>query len=84
MHRDREHLWHPPASKDPNAWVLENYIKVARHFALIEDETVKQADLAREFRNLIHSGRSAWLAKVCDGTALSALAAVKLVVRDLS
>ena len=75
----------PLAAKDPNSWGLDGYIKVARHLALIEDETVKQADLAREFRNLIHPGRAARLAKVCDrGTALSALAAVELVVRDLS
>ena len=65
--------------------MLDLYIKVARHLALIEDDTEKQADLARGFRNLIHPGRSARLAKVCDrGTALSALAAVELIVRDLS
>jgi len=74
-----------PLAKDPNSWGLDGYIKVARHLALIEDETVTQADLAREFRKLIHPGRAARLAKVCDrGTALSALAAVELVVRDLS
>jgi hypothetical protein len=75
----------PSASKDPNGWVLDGYIKVAKALALIEDETEQQADLAREFRNLIHPGRSARLAKKCDrGTALSALAAVELIVRDLS
>jgi hypothetical protein len=75
----------PKASKNPNDWALEGYIKVASHLGLIEDETAKQADLAREFRNLIHPGRNARLAKVCDrGTALSALAAVELIVRDLS
>ena len=74
-----------PASKNPDAWNLDGYIKVAKHLALIEDETEKQANLAREFRNLIHPGRSARLAKVCDrGTALSALAAVEFIVRDLS
>jgi hypothetical protein len=75
----------PSASKDPNGWILGGYIKVARALGLIEDETAKQADLAREFRNLIHPGRSARLAKKCDrGTALSALAAVELIVRDQS
>jgi len=75
----------PSAPKDPNSWVLDGYIKVAKALGLIEDETAKQADLAREFRNLIHPGRSARLAKKCDrGTALSALAAVELIVRDLS
>ena len=75
----------PAASPDANNWDLNGYIKVARALALIEDETEKQTQLARDFRNLIHPGRSARLSKVCDkGTALSALAAVELVVRDLS
>jgi len=75
----------PKAHKDLNRWNLDGYTKVARSFGLIEAETEKQADLAREFRNLIHPGRSTRLAKVCDrGTALSALAAVELIVRDLS
>jgi hypothetical protein len=75
----------PSASRDPSGWILDGYIKVAKALVLIEDETAKQADLAREFRNLIHPGRSARLAKKCDrGTALSALAAVELIVRDLS
>jgi hypothetical protein len=51
---------------------------------VVDRETATQVDLAREFRNLIHPGRSARLAKVCDrGTALSALAAVELIVSDL-
>jgi hypothetical protein len=75
----------PKASKDPHDWGLHGYIKVARALALIEEETQKQADLERDFRNPIHPGRSARLEKVCDrGTALSALAAVELVVRDVS
>jgi len=75
----------PSAPKNPNGWGLDGYIKVARALVLIEDETAKQADLAREFRNLIHPGRAARLARACDrGTALSALAAVELIVRDLS
>ena len=75
----------PTARKDPNTWDLDQYLKVARTLGLIEVETEKQADIAREFRNLIHPGRSARLAKVCNrGTALSALAAVEFIVRDLS
>jgi ATP-dependent protease HslVU (ClpYQ) peptidase subunit len=73
------------ASQDPNDWVLDGCIKVARALALIEDETEKQADLAWGFRNFIHPGRSARQGNGCDrGTALSALAAVELIVRDLS
>jgi len=75
----------PKASSDPNDWGLDGYIKVARALALIKETTAKQADLAKHFRNLIHPGRSARLKEVCDrGTAHSALAAVELIVRDLS
>ena len=75
----------PKAHKDPNRWDLDGYAKVAGSLGLIEAETEKQVDLARWFRNLIHPGRSTRLAKVCDrGTALSALAAMELIVRDLS
>ena len=64
---------------------LERIYHGRRKLGLIDGETTKQADLAREFRNLIHPGRSARLAKICDrGTALSALAAVELIVRDIS
>jgi len=73
------------SSADPNNWGLDEYIKVARALDLIKDNTAKQAALAKDFRNLIHPGRSARLKEVCDrGTALSALAAVELIVRDLS
>ena len=75
----------PNARRDPNRWDFDGFIKVASSLGLIKAETEKQADLAREFRNLIHPGRCTRLAKVCDrGTALSALAAVELIVRDLS
>jgi hypothetical protein len=75
----------PKASPDPNYWDLDAYTKVAKALTLIDDETERQADIARGFRNLIHPGRSARLAKVCDkGTAHSALAAVEFIVRDLS
>jgi hypothetical protein len=75
----------PSASTDVNRWDFDGYIKVAQQLLLVDPETAKQAHLAREFRNLIHPGRSARLAKVCDkGTAHSALASVELIVRDLS
>jgi hypothetical protein len=75
----------PKALSDPNKWDLDGYIKIAQELALIEDETAKQASLAKDFRNLIHPGRSARLSKVCDkGTAHSALAALELVLRDIS
>ena len=75
----------PKASSNPNDWGLDEYIKVAHNLALIRDNTAKQADLAKGFRNLIHPGRSARLKEVCNkGTAHSALAALELVLRDIS
>ena len=46
----------PKPHKDLNGWNLDGYTKVARSFGLIEEETEKQVDLAREFRNLIPPG----------------------------
>jgi hypothetical protein len=75
----------PNPTADPENWGLDAYIKVARAVDLIKDNTAKQAALAKDFRNLIHPGRSARLQEVCDrGTAHSALAAVEFIVRDLS
>ena len=70
---------------NPERWVLTELIEMARHFTLIKDDTARQARLCKDFRNLIHPGRAKRLGQVCDrGTALSALAAVELVVRDLT
>lgn len=75
----------PNPSADPDNWGLDAYIKVARALTLIKENTAKQATLAKDFRNLIHPGRSARVKEVCDrGTAHSALAAVEFIVRDLS
>ena len=40
--------------RNPEEWVLNEYIEVAAHVGLIELDTVRAARLAREFRNLIH------------------------------
>lgn len=73
------------ATADLNWWNLNQLGTVARHLKVISDETFKLCDLAREFRNFIHPGRAARLARACDrGTALSALAAVEHVARDLA
>jgi len=67
----------------PN-WSLAKYITVAGELGLFRPETVTQAGLAKDFRNLIHPGREKRLQQKCDrGTARSALAALDLVVRDL-
>jgi len=69
---------------NPDQWDFIELIEVARHLTLVTDDTAIQCRLCKNFRNLIHPGRAARLGQVCDrGSALSALAAVELVVRDL-
>jgi hypothetical protein len=69
---------------DPERWSLAELIEVALHLGLITAHTGTQAKFGKNFRNLIHPGRAARLGEVCDrATALSALAAIEHVVRDL-
>lgn len=66
-------------------WTLPPYIEVALELNVIRPDTATQARLAKDYRNLIHPGRSARLGQACDrGTALSAVAAVEHVVGDLT
>jgi hypothetical protein len=70
---------------NPERWTFIELIEVALQLGLITSETATQARLGKDFRNLIHPGRAARLGQVCDrATALSALAAVEHVVRDLT
>lgn len=70
---------------NPENWKFFELIEVAMKLGLIRPDTAAQARLGKDFRNLIHPGRAARLGLVCDkGTALSALAAVELVARDLT
>jgi hypothetical protein len=70
---------------DPERWGLSELIEVALHFSRIAQQTAAQARLGKDFRNLIHPGRAARLGQRCDrATALSALAAVEHVARDLT
>lgn len=79
-----DNLPRPPNGR-PEQWVLDQLIDVAEQLHLIQQNTASQARLAKNFRNLIHPGRAQRLQEVCDrGTALTALAAAELVVRDLS
>jgi hypothetical protein len=65
-------------------WTLDPLIKVAEQLGVIKTETTTLARLTKDFRNLIHPGRAIRLAQTCDrGTALSALAALEHVVRDI-
>lgn len=69
---------------NPERWSFFELIEVTCSLGLIKSDTATQARLGKDFRNLIHPGRAARLGLVCDkGTALSALATVELVVRDL-
>ncbi len=72
-------------SEDPKKWHLTDYIDVAAHMELIQETTVRQAELAKDFRNLIHPGRAIRLQQDCTrATALSAVSAVEHVVNDLT
>jgi hypothetical protein len=65
-------------------WSLHQYAEVAASLGLISSETVAQVRLGKDFRNLIHPGRSIRLSRKCDrGTALASLAAVEMVAGDL-
>jgi hypothetical protein len=67
-------------------WDLHQYIEVAADLGLVRpDDTVQQLRLAKDFRNLIHPGRSVRLARVCDQpTALAAAAGLGFLIRDLT
>ena len=66
-------------------WNLHEYIEVAATLGVIKPNTAKQTRLAKDFRNFIHPGVAQRLAQKCDrATALSAVAAVEHVVRDLT
>lgn len=69
----------------PHRWGLGDYIDVASTLSLIGANTAQQVTLAKNFRNLVHPGRAQRLRETCDrATALTALAAVEHIVRDLS
>lgn len=78
-----------PSFRDPGEtlerWDMYSLIEVAAKLQAISANTASQCRLAKDFRNLIHPGRAQRLGEVCDrGTALSAMAAVEFVVRDLT
>ena len=64
---------------------LHRLIDVSKTMGVIKPETITLALLAKDFRNLIHPGRSIRLGEKCNrGTAYTALAALEHVVNDLS
>lgn len=69
---------------DHLSWDLHEYVVVATQLSLIKPNTAVQARLAKDFRNLIHPGRTIRMGESCDlGTAHAASAAVAFVSRDL-
>ena len=74
----------PPASADLSSWTLHQLTEVADALRAIHKETASLCRVAKNFRNLIHPGRSIRLGQVCDrGTALAGVATVEHVIRDL-
>jgi hypothetical protein len=74
-----------PPSSDPGEWSLHHYVEVEAHLGIIKPDTATETRLAKKFRNLIHPGRAQRLGQKYDrGTALSSVAALDHVVRDLS
>ncbi len=66
-------------------WNLDQHIRVAKALCLVQDDTLTLAELAKDYRNLIHPGKSQRMDIRCDrGTALATIAALEHVARDLS
>jgi hypothetical protein len=66
-------------------WHLPHYIAVAEELNLIEPSTATLVKQAKDFRNLIHPGRSERLGQKCTrGTAHSTIDAMELVIEDVS
>jgi hypothetical protein len=66
-------------------WNLHEYIEVAANLGVIKPNTATQTRLAKDFRNFIHPGVAQRLGEKCDrATALSAVAGMEHVVRDLT
>lgn len=71
-------------AKKLNKGILYEYISIAEQLNIIKKETAGHAMFAKDFRNLIHPGRSKRKMQTCTrGTAMSALAALELVNEDL-
>lgn len=72
-------------SSEIETWNLFQYIHICRILGLISDNTLKQSELAKDFRNLIHPGRAIRLGQECNrSSALSAVAGIEHVIQDLN
>jgi hypothetical protein len=75
---------HETEPKD-RSWSLYHYIEACHHMHLIETKAYEQAKIIIDFRDLIHPAKEKRGEGKCDrGTALSAVAAIEHVVRDLT
>lgn len=74
----------PKSQADLGRWDLVDLIRVAAELKIIGDQTAKQADLARDYRNLIHPAVAVRRKMVADRpTAFGAFAGMDLVATDL-
>lgn len=66
-------------------WELHPLIEVAHHLNVISDRTTSQCRIAKDYRNLIHPGKTERMQIRCSrSTAHSAIAAMEHVAEDLS
>lgn len=66
-------------------WDLFTLLEIAHKAEIICKETYIGSKLAKDFRNLIHPGKSIRLGQKCNkATALSSIAALEHVINDLS
>ncbi len=66
-------------------WHLPQYVKVACSLDILSDKCAQQAQIAQDYRNLIHPGREMReQRKASQGTASCSVAALRLVVEELS
>ena len=73
-----------PLPADLDEWVLGQLIWIAHTMRVVDDGTAAAADVARDFRNLIHPGRARRIGAPADeGTAHSAYGAAKRVAGAL-
>jgi hypothetical protein len=74
----------PKAKGDLGRWDLADLIKVAGELKIVNEQTAKQADLARDYRNLIHPAVAVRRKMVADRpTAFGAFAGMDMVAADL-
>jgi len=68
---------------DIERWGLANLTWIGAHGGVISLEAASNADVARDYRNLIHPGRERTAAPSDEGTALSTLGAAIRVAAEL-